>query len=129
MVNKICSISKIQKGKIDVNSIVDYINNNFSQDISLENLAYDSNISTPHLSRLLKESLGMSFQQYLNNQRVKKAKYYLKNTSKSIDEISNQCGFNSRFTFIRMFKLLEGITPTQYRIIQREHPASKLDVM
>jgi|GEM_PF-2338394 len=121
LIKKIAALNiNIQKSKFDVSNIINFINNNYTDDISLENIAYDYKISTPHLSRLLKEALGMPFQQYINNQRVKKAKFILKNTSKGIDEISNECGFNSRFTFIRMFKKLEGISPTQYRIMEKE---------
>jgi AraC-like DNA-binding protein len=119
MIMKITDMSKnIYSGKFNINNVITFINDNFTEDISLENIASEYNISTPHLSRLLKESLSMSFQKYLNNLRIKKAKYLLNNTSKGIDEISMECGFNSRFTFIRMFKLVEGITPTQFREIK-----------
>ncbi len=119
MVIKITDLSKnIQTGKFEINNVINFINSNFTKDISLENIAMEYNVSTPHLSRLLKEHLSMSFQKYLNNLRMKKAKFLLNSTSKGIDEISSECGFNSRFTFIRMFKISEGITPTQFRDIK-----------
>lgn len=105
-----------KKGKLDVHAVIDYINENFRNDFSLEMIAENFKVSTGHLSYLLKNHLGMSYQEYINDLRIKKAKKLLSETHVTIDKISTECGFNSRHTFIRMFKKLEGITPTQYRV-------------
>jgi len=118
-IKKITCISKNNHNN-KINSIINYINKNFHKDISLECIANEFRVSASHLSRLLKIALKMSFQNYINTQRIKKAKHLLKETNKKIDEIFFDCGFNSRFTFIKMFKKLEGITPTQFRNISNE---------
>ncbi|MBN1798960.1 MAG: AraC family transcriptional regulator [Spirochaetales bacterium] len=105
-----------KKGKLDVCAVINYINDNFHNDFSLEMIADSFKVSTGHLSYLLKNHLGMSYQGYINDLRIKKAKNLLTQTHTTIDEISGQCGFNSRHTFIRMFKKLEGVTPTQFRV-------------
>ncbi len=108
------------KGRFAIDEIIDYINQNFSKDFSIEYIADKYKISIPHLSRLLKKRLGISFQQYVNKCRIGKAKNLLLKTSKGLDEISLECGFNSRFTFLRMFKILEKITPSQYKMINKK---------
>lgn len=106
-----------KSGKLDIEAVIDYIDQNISRDYSLEMIADTFKISTGHLSYLLKLRLGMSYQEYINELRIKRAKEMLTATRDTIDTISSQCGFNSRHTFIRMFKKLEGITPTQYRVL------------
>jgi two-component system response regulator YesN len=105
-----------KKGKLDVCSVINYINENFHNDYSLEMIADSFKVSPGHLSYLLKNHLGVSYQDYINDLRIKKSKQLLAQTHDTIDSISTECGFNSRHTFIRMFKKLEGITPTQYRV-------------
>ena len=95
------------------------VQKNYINDISLENIASNYNTSIQHLSRVLKQYLKMNFQQYINNLRIKKSKYLLKNSTKNIESISTECGYKTRYTFIRMFKILEGITPTEYRYMEK----------
>ena len=47
--------------------------------------------------------------------RIQKATEMLKNTSMSINEIMEKTGFNSRNTFVRVFKKFEGLTPSEYK--------------
>ncbi len=115
---KLINVSYVcTEGKLNVQAVVDYINNNFQNDFSLEMIADNFKVSVRHLSLLLKRHLGISYQGYINHLRIRKAKKLLTETNQTLDGISAACGFNSRHTLIRMFKKLEGITPTQYRII------------
>ena len=101
--------------KINIGKIKEYIDQNYSHDIYLEQLAQKFKVTPKYMSRYLKEGLGMSFMQYLSALRISKAKALLGASSSGIDEIASEVGFNSRNTFIRMFKKLEGITPSEYR--------------
>lgn len=101
--------------KINMLEIRNYLDENYSSDIYLDQLADKYGISSKYMSKLLKDSLGISFQQYLSNLRINKAKEILKSSKKTIDDVAAEVGFNSRNTFIRTFKNLEGITPGEYR--------------
>lgn len=113
--NRIVELFKNKLDKINVGEIKDYIHSNFHEDIYLEQIAENYKTSLAHLSRLIKKELGMTFSEYLAKVRIQKAKELLATSSKNINEISTSVGFNSRNTFIRMFKKLEGITPSDYR--------------
>ena len=113
--NETASLGSESGSKIDISQIKEYINLHFHEDIYLEQLAGMYHTSAPYLSRLLKECLGMPFQHYLASIRIFRAKELLAESKKSINVIAVETGFNSRNTFIRMFKKLEGITPSEYR--------------
>ncbi len=119
LIDKMSGLNKLNnRKKINTKEIISYIDKNYSNDISLKNIASQSGTSMHYLSRVLKETLNMTFQEYLNNLRLSHAKHLLNCTDKSIEEISTDCGYKNRHALIRMFKILEGITPTEYRTMQ-----------
>lgn len=116
---QISNLNDRMNSKIDISAIIEYIENNYHKDIYLEQIASTYNTSANYLTRLLKEALGIPFQQHLANLRIAKAKMLLAQTKKPVNDIASEVGFNSRNTFIRMFKKMEGITPTDYRNLLR----------
>lgn len=98
----------------------DYIDAHYAEDLSLDLLAKKYNTSAQYIARLLKKELGMSFQSYLHTLRITKAKELLLSTSLSIQEIYVQIGYQSRNTFIRSFRALEGLTPSEYRRVWKK---------
>lgn len=107
--------SSEKKSKIDKQKIIEYIQNNYNQDIYLERMAEDFDTSPKYISRIIKDLLGISFQQYLSSVRIGKAKELLLTTDMNIKEISETVGFNNQNTFLRSFERLEGVTPTTFR--------------
>lgn len=97
-----------------------YIDENYFKDLSLEYLAQKYNTSAQYISRLLKKELGMPFQTYLHQLRISKAKDLLVNSHLSVTQIYEKVGYNSRNTFIRSFKAVEGVTPSEYRHLWRD---------
>ena len=77
-------------------------------------------VSSKYLSRLIKEQIGINFIQYVMSVRIFKASEMLKNTSMTVNEIMEKTGFNSRNTFIRVFKKFEGLTPSEYKKINNK---------
>lgn len=114
LVNKILSISR-PSSKIDINEIVQYIKENYFEDLYLDKLAEQFNTSDKYLSRLFKDSIGMGFHEYLSSIRISKAKELLIETDLSVTKIGEMIGFTTHSTFFRIFKKHEGINPTQYR--------------
>ena len=93
----------------------DYIEENVSRDISLNEISEELNISSYYFSKLFKEETGEGFIEYLTKRRVEKAKEMLKDPSKSIKEVGSDCGYSDPNYFSRIFKKSTGMTPTEYK--------------
>ncbi|MEW4353568.1 response regulator [Streptococcus pneumoniae] len=85
------------------------------QDLSLKSLAQNLGFSPSHLSVVLKKELGMPFQDYLIQERMKKAKLLLLTTELKIYEIAEQVGFEDMNYFSQRFKQVVGVTPRQFK--------------
>ena len=99
-----------------VDEAIAYIKNNYSNNITLEEVARTVSVSHIHLSRTFKAETGFGLNEFLNIYRLRQAKFMLLEfSSKSISEIAYDCGFNDSNYFAVRFKKLFGITPTDFR--------------
>ncbi len=96
-------------------SVCSYINDHCVEDLSLEEVADLAGFSKYHFTRLFKNFTGMTFYKYLNQKRIAHAEKLLIDPDISITEVALHSGFNNLSTFIRMFKLVKGCTPTEFR--------------
>ncbi len=87
----------------------------YAEPITILDLAAALSYSETQARRILQEHTGMSFADKLRQHRISAAKQYLINSSLSIDEIAERCGYQSRMGFESMFKKLVGISPHKYR--------------
>jgi len=95
--------------------ICDYLNKNCSEPINLDLAAAKAGFSKFHFTRLFKEFTGMTFQNYLNQQRVTKAERLLLDRNLSIMDVAMNSGFNSISTFTRVFKQVKGCSANTFR--------------
>ncbi len=95
--------------------ICDYINDHFAEQLSLEEVAALAGFSKYHFTRLFKQYANTSFYKYLNQKRIAHAKSLLVDKDYSVLEVALQCGFSNLSSFLRMFKLMTGCTPTELR--------------
>ena len=72
-------------------------------------------ISKFYLTRVFKEQYGVSINTYVQNRRITKAKQMLRFTDKRLEDIGYQCGLGASHYFSRIFKQVEGITPSEFR--------------
>ncbi|MFA9396880.1 MAG: helix-turn-helix domain-containing protein [Clostridiaceae bacterium] len=107
-IKRLNSINKLEK-------VFDYIDNNYNNEISLDEISKVAHLSKYHFTRFFKQTLGMTFLQYLNNYRISKSMDLLVNSRGSITDIALKSGFSSIKTFNRVFKNVRGCTPTEYR--------------
>ena len=84
-------------------------------EFSLKSLAQELGFSPNHLSLLIKKELGIPFQDYLVQARIKQAKLLLLTTDLKIYEVAERCGFEDINYFSQRFKHLVGQTPRQFR--------------
>ncbi|MCM3175168.1 AraC family transcriptional regulator [Paenibacillus sp. MER 99-2] len=97
-----------------VERTMQYIDDNYSNDISLEACA-DLEQMTPYaLSKAFKQISGMNFIDYLTQVRMENAKKLLRETSMRINDVASAVGYQHSY-FNRIFKKQEGSTPSQYR--------------
>jgi len=83
--------------------------------LSLRELAGLLHSNESYVSRTINTGLGMSFNQYINRCRIQYAKQLLEENRQPVLNIALDSGFNSKATFNRVFKQLEGLTPSQYK--------------
>lgn len=95
--------------------ICDYINLHYNENITLDFAANMSGYSKYHFSRLFKQFTNVSFYKYLNKIKIENAEVLLKDNTLSVTEIALRCGFSSLSAFLRMFKLIKGCTPTEFK--------------
>lgn len=114
------SISNNKKFHIleKLNLALQYIEEQYQNDISLKDVSFAAGFSEYHFSRIFKEMTGNHFLSYLNERRIKKAIKLLTAHNMSITEVALSSGFNSIATFNRTFKKLQGCTPVEYKKMQ-----------
>lgn len=98
-----------------INSVVDYIENNISEKLSLTQLSTHFNISDFHFNRMFKTVSGMTLKQYILGRKLTKALELLKKTDSTIIEIGMELGFEYPEVFSRAFKNQFGMSPKQLR--------------
>ena len=98
-----------------VYQISEYISANFSEDITLESLCKTFAISEGYLSRKFKSVSGIGLNQYIMYVRISNAERLLRESSLSVTEIAERCGFNGSNYFSAVFKKIKGVPPLKYR--------------
>ncbi len=101
---------------ISVLNATNFIDENFTSNIQLSDIARSAGLSPVHFHRQFKKFYGITPQAYLHNRRIEHAKFLLLNTDKTITDIAFLCGFNSQTYFNSQFKKSEGVSPLRYRV-------------
>lgn len=99
-----------------INRVIDYIETNIDEDLSLENLARVANFSRFHFHRIFRAIVGETLSQFIQRIRVERAAAQLiDNPRKSITEIAFDCGFSGSATFARAFRETFHMSASQWR--------------
>lgn len=104
-----------EKYKDAINKTIIYINENYSEDLSLEDASKMSMLSQAYFSFIFKQITGKTFVEYKNALRIAKAIDLMRDKSMSITDICYVVGFNDTAYFSKIFKKDTGISPSQYR--------------
>ena len=103
--------------------IVDYVDKNYSGDISLRSLAAHLKYDYNYLSGIFNRTFHCSFLHFVNEYRVNYARSLLTETSRSVTEIATQCGFGTVRSFNRNFLRFTGVSPKEFRAAQPQKPS------
>jgi len=99
----------------DMHRLLTYIHGNFRSHITLRSVAEYARFSPNYLSRMFHQTVGTTFKEYVTKLRIDYAARLIRNTQASITEICFESGFGSLSNFIREFKKLYLISPSEYR--------------
>jgi len=100
-----------------IGSVIKFIQNNLTnQDITVDTLANEANMSSSHFHKQFKNTLGISPIDYVNSERIKFSKRLItEDTKRLLSDIAFLSGFNSVSYFNRQFKKQELVAPSKYR--------------
>ncbi len=95
-----------------------YIDSNYAEQLTLEQISEHLNLNTYYFCRLFKKATNSTFTEYLNFVRVCKSEKLLTSSSMSVSDISLDVGFSSVSYFNRVFKRFKGCSPNEYKKIK-----------
>lgn len=99
-----------------LDEVLQFINDNLSQDIDLHHIADRLNYSYDRFRHIFKIHTGLSPHQYILNARIERARFLMDlNPQLSLSRIALECGFTSASQFSNIFRTKTGISPTAYR--------------
>ncbi|HEY9824292.1 MAG TPA: AraC family transcriptional regulator [Stenomitos sp.] len=94
---------------------IEYMQAHLGEDLSLNGIATELEMSQYYFCHLFKKSTGMSPHQFLIWQRVERAKQFLKQPERTVASIAMECGFSSQSHFAKYFRQWTGMSPKQFR--------------
>ena len=98
-----------------IHQTVQYLNTNYSEKITMEQMAQRVYLSPSYFSRVFKEETGESFTTYLTRIRIERSKSLLSQKSIRLTDIAQLVGFEDQSYFTKVFKKQEGMPPLRYR--------------
>ena len=105
----------VSRKRLELVEIKDYLDEHYAQKITLDDLAERFFINKFYLSKIFKETYGTTINNYLISKRITRAKQLIRFTDQTMDEISLAVGMEDANYFSRMFRKVEGCSPSEYR--------------
>lgn len=101
--------------KLILKKAVDFLQTHYNEQVTLNEVAEHTYVSTYYISRMFRKELGKNFVDYLNEFRMEKAKELLKDVRYKTYEVAEMVGIPDAHYFSKLFKKYEGLTPTEFR--------------
>ncbi|MCY6957490.1 AraC family transcriptional regulator [Clostridium brassicae] len=115
------NLKKLNKTNALINDVKEYIDTNFADtSLSIPEIADKFSISPNYLRSIFKNTTGVSLSKYINNCKFEKAQELLINTDLTINDIAIKVGYVNTNYFFTAFKKMYGISPAQYRNINKK---------
>ncbi|GAA0085299.1 AraC family transcriptional regulator [Clostridium sp. CTA-7] len=96
-----------------VDEIIEYINTNITEPITIEHLASNFYLSSSYICRIFKAATGTTINKYISGRRISIAKAMLAN-GETVNDVCEKCGFNDYSNFLKTFKKAVGFSPKKY---------------
>ena len=94
--------------------IEEYMRDNLTRRLTLEQICHDNHISRSQLMALFKKKTGYSVIEHFNRIKIEEAKAIIRRTDMSFTQISESLGYSSIYYFSRQFHRLSGMSPSEY---------------
>lgn len=107
--------STVSKKRMELTKLKEYLDEHYTEKISLDDLAAQFFINKYYLTKIFKETYGTTINSYIIAKRITRAKQMLRFTDMTLEEIAVAVGMNGGNYFSRLFKKIEGISPREYR--------------
>ena len=128
ILKEVCEKNEENENELLIENILVYLENHYADDITLNELAeHKYFVSVGHLSRTFKNKTGLTFSKYLTEVRLKKAKEFLENTDFDITDIAAFTGYNDASYFTQIFRKSCGMTPSEYRSMERKNKKGNIE--
>ncbi|MBO5369915.1 MAG: helix-turn-helix transcriptional regulator [Clostridia bacterium] len=116
IISDICETNKPKKGSKLCIRVHSYIESHYlDQNLSVNSIADALGLHYVYLSSSFKKYSGLGVSDCINKIRINKSKYLLTDLSKTVEEVALAVGYSTRKTYVRIFRKLEGVTPSKYR--------------
>ena len=111
----ICPHSITKNNSPCVIRAIEYIERNYTKEISIDDLCKELNINKCYFCSIFKKETGSTFINYLNSYKIEKSKELLKNPNLSLLDIALSVGFNNQSYYSTVFKKITSKTPLEFR--------------
>ena len=98
-----------------IQKVVAFVNSNYMNKISLDDIAKEGFLSSSYLSKLFKSEMKINLSTYINNVRIEKSKLLLLDSSLSIFDVAAMVGFEEQSYFSKVFRNIVGVSPGKFR--------------
>ncbi|MFD0673829.1 response regulator [Cohnella sp. GCM10027633] len=95
---------------------VAYIRDNLDRNLTLQHVANHIHLNPNHFSEVFKREIGMTYIEYVTNERIRRAMEMLDESSIKINEVAGRVGYEDVKYFSQLFKKITGKTPSEYRL-------------
>jgi two-component system, response regulator YesN len=112
--------NKMNSSKDTVRKAIAYIDRQLKEELTLKDVAAHVHLNPSYFSVLFKEQANLNFSEYVTRRRIQRAKELVISTNLPINEIAEEVGYKTSKYFIKIFKEMEGITPSTYRKINND---------
>lgn len=112
--------TRLSGRSLSIQTALQYIDENYMNKITLEDVAKHVYLNSSYLSQLFKKEMNLPFSDYIEKVRIKQAKLLLKENDYSVNQVAEVIGFSSQNYFTKIFKKSTGLTPVKYRKIHSD---------
>lgn len=112
--------NKVDSVKDTIRKAISYIDQHLKDEFTLKDVAAHVHLNSSYFSVLFKDQVNMNFSEYVTRRRIQRAKELVITTNLPINEIAEEAGYKTSKYFIKIFKEIEGMTPSVYRKANNE---------